>query len=298
MASGIFRFEGMAADLELLPLAARRALDVTGLKLSLAAWQGLPLDARARLVALGVPDRVDTQAVRALLRDASPEPSAIPVLDEDALVDCDPKGAELLDGRRRLDVTWARLSRLGRFALRHLARRGDVDRLLVAYDELVTEVPLSHLDASGQVHMVDVGTKSVTHRRAVARARVRMLPETARRIAEPNAPKGDVLATVRIAGIMAAKRTSELIPLCHPIPLSRVTVAIEVDVEAGLVTIDAAAETHDRTGVEMEAMVAASVASLALYDMLKGVERGITIEEVVLQEKQGGRSGHYRRSET
>ena len=122
-----------------------------------------------------------------------------------------------------------------------------------------------------------------------------MHPATARLVVDREAPKGDVLATVRVAGIMAAKRTSELVPLCHPIPLSRVTIAIDVDADLRIVTIDAATETHDRTGVEMEAMVAASIASLTLYDMLKGVERGISIEQVVLLEKQGGRSGHYLR---
>jgi len=295
--AGTFRFEAVADELPWLPLAARRALDVTGLKLSLAAWQALPLEARARLVLLGVPDAIACDAVRALIVDAAPAPTALEPLDELTLAGCDAPAAELLAGLRPLEATWPRLSLLARFALRHLARRGDRDRLLAAHDELVGESPLSHLDAHGAVHMVDVGGKARSHRRAVARARVRMRPETARLVLDQNAPKGDVLATVRIAGIMAAKRTSELIPLCHPIPLSRVTIAIDVDVAGGLVTIDASAETHDRTGVEMEAMVAASLAGLTLYDMLKGVERGITLEQVVLVEKQGGRSGHYVRSE-
>jgi cyclic pyranopterin phosphate synthase len=143
--------------------------------------------------------------------------------------------------------------------------------------------------------MVDVGEKSVTHRQARATATVRMLPETAERVAAASGPKGDVLSVARIAGIMAAKRTPDLIPLCHGIALTQVTVNFAVDVEAGRVTVEAAAEARDRTGVEMEAMVAAAVAALTIYDMLKAVERGIVIEEIVLLEKSGGRSGQYRR---
>lgn len=142
-----------------------------------------------------------------------------------------------------------------------------------------------------------VGEKAITHRRAVARARVCMRPETARLVSEAGAPKGDVLATARIAGIMAAKRTSDLIPLCHAIALDRVELTFDVRDDAGVIEVTATADAHDRTGVEMEAMTAASVAALTVYDMLKGVERGIRIDEVVLLEKRGGRSGHYRREE-
>ena len=122
-----------------------------------------------------------------------------------------------------------------------------------------------------------------------------MRPATAERVVAASGPKGDVLAAARIAGIMAAKRTPELIPLCHGIALAQVTVHFDVDVEAGRVTVEAGATAADRTGVEMEAMVAASIAALTIYDMLKAVERGIVIEEVVLLGKAGGRSGHYRR---
>jgi cyclic pyranopterin phosphate synthase len=122
-----------------------------------------------------------------------------------------------------------------------------------------------------------------------------MQPATAERIVEHAGPKGDVLAAARIAGIVAAKRTPELIPLCHGVALARVAIGFEVDVERGEVRIKAAADARDRTGVEMEAMVAVTVAALTIYDMLKAVERGISIEEVVLLEKVGGRSGHYRR---
>jgi cyclic pyranopterin phosphate synthase len=143
--------------------------------------------------------------------------------------------------------------------------------------------------------MVDVGAKAVTQRRAVAQAVVAMAPETAAAVAAGDAPKGDVLGTARIAGIQAAKRTGELIPLCHPLGLDAVAVDLVVDPEAGTVTIRAEAATTARTGVEMEAMTAASVAALTVYDMVKGLERGVTLREVALLEKTGGKSGPWRR---
>jgi cyclic pyranopterin monophosphate synthase len=137
--------------------------------------------------------------------------------------------------------------------------------------------------------MVDVGEKAVTDRRAIAEGVVRMAPETAAAVAAGNAPKGDVISTARIAGIQAAKRTAELIPLCHPLPLSFVDVAIEVDPTAGTVSIRSEARTSGQTGVEMEALTAASVAALTVYDMVKGIERGVEIADVRLVEKTGGR---------
>ena len=154
---------------------------------------------------------------------------------------------------------------------------------------------LTHLDADGRARMVDVGAKAVTDRRAVARALVRMTPATAAAVRDGNAPKGDVIAVARIAGIQAAKRTSELIPLCHGLPLSFVDGAAEVDAAAGLVTLTSEARTSAQTGVEMEALTAASVAALTVYDMVKGLEKGVEIAEVVLLEKSGGRSGSWRR---
>ena len=135
--------------------------------------------------------------------------------------------------------------------------------------------------------MVDVGTKAVTDRRAVARAVVRMSPETAAAVRAGDAPKGDVIGTARLAGIQAAKRTAELIPLCHPLALSFVDVSVELGHDA--VTLTAEARTSAQTGVEMEAMTAAAVAALTVYDMVKGLERGVEIAEVVLLEKSGGR---------
>ncbi len=158
----------------------------------------------------------------------------------------------------------------------------------------MSEGELTHLDESGEARMVDVGGKQPTERRAAARAVVRMSPETARVLAAGDAPKGDVLGTARIAGIQAAKRTAELIPLCHTIPLSFVGVEAEIDAGAGTVALTTEARTVAATGVEMEALTAASVAALTVYDMVKGIERGVEIAEVVLLEKTGGKEDWRR----
>jgi cyclic pyranopterin phosphate synthase len=152
---------------------------------------------------------------------------------------------------------------------------------------------LTHLDGEGSARMVDVSSKEITHRRAVARAFVRMSADTVAAVAAGDAPKGDVLGVARLAGIQAAKQTGSLIPLCHPLGLDHVDV--RASVVAGGVEIVAEAALEARTGVEMEAMVAASVAALTVYDMVKGIERGVTIEAVQLIEKSGGRSGAWRR---
>jgi cyclic pyranopterin monophosphate synthase len=154
---------------------------------------------------------------------------------------------------------------------------------------------LTHLDSSGRARMVDVGEKPATERRALAQAVVRVTPETAARVQAGDAPKGDVLGVARIAGIQAAKRTAELIPLCHPLALTFVGVEGSIDVSDGRIVLTAEARTTGPTGVEMEAMTAASVAALTVYDMVKGIERGAEIAEVVLLEKSGGRSGLWRR---
>lgn len=153
---------------------------------------------------------------------------------------------------------------------------------------------LTHLDERGRARMVDVGAKPATDRRAVARAVVRVSPRTAALVQQGDAPKGDVLQVARIAGIQAAKRTAELIPLCHPLALTFVSVQGRVDASAGAIELEAEARTTGPTGVEMEAMTAAAVAALTVYDMVKGVQRGARIEEVALLSKAGGRSGEYR----
>ena len=154
----------------------------------------------------------------------------------------------------------------------------------------------THFDEQGQAIMVNVGEKAETHRVAVAAGRIAMQAETLTMIQQGGAKKGDVLGVARLAGIMGSKRTSELIPLCHPIPLTKVSVEFEIDTAAQAIDCKATAETVGRTGVEMEALTAASVALLTIYDMCKGVDRGMTIESVRLLEKQGGKSGHWKRT--
>ncbi|HET9163432.1 MAG TPA: cyclic pyranopterin monophosphate synthase MoaC [Solirubrobacterales bacterium] len=149
---------------------------------------------------------------------------------------------------------------------------------------------LSHLDARGRARMVDVGDKPETRRVARARARLRMSPRAAAAVEAGDGPKGEVLGVARLAGIQAAKRTGELIPLAHPLPLDFVDVEANVDAAEGTVELTAAAKTTGRSGVEMEAMTACAVAALTVYDMVKGIERGVAIEQVVLVEKRGGRS--------
>jgi cyclic pyranopterin monophosphate synthase len=161
----------------------------------------------------------------------------------------------------------------------------------------VSEARLTHLDEEGAARMIDVGGKPVTRRVARAEARVRMGPELGRAVAAGDTPKGDVLGTARLAGIQAAKRTWELIPLAHPLPLDRVDVEATVDAVDGVVVLTAEASVTARTGVEMEAMTACAVAALTVYDMVKGIERGVTIEGIALVEKSGGRSGEWRRGD-
>lgn len=150
----------------------------------------------------------------------------------------------------------------------------------------------THLDESGAAHMVDVGAKAATGRRAVAGGRITMTPEALAAIRSGNAPKGDVLSTARIAGIMAAKRTAELIPLCHPLALT--SVAVDFDWEADGISVRATAATTGPTGVEIEALTAASVALLTLYDMAKALDRAMVLGDIRLLEKSGGRSGGWR----
>ncbi len=159
----------------------------------------------------------------------------------------------------------------------------------------MTEDRLSHVDERGEARMVDVAGKQVTHRRAVAGAVIRMKPTTLAMIVEGRAPKGDVFAVARVAGIMAAKRTSDLVPLCHPLSITRANVDLE-PVEGG-VRVIATVETDGKTGVEMEALTAASVAALTLYDMCKAVDRGMTVDGLGLLAKEGGKSGTWTREE-
>jgi cyclic pyranopterin phosphate synthase len=155
---------------------------------------------------------------------------------------------------------------------------------------------LTHLDESGRARMVDVSDKDVTRREATARAVVSMQPATARLIASGGVAKGDVLAVAQVAGVMAAKRTADLIPMCHPLPISGVSMAFELDEERGKLEIHATVKVTSRTGVEMEALTAAAVAALTVYDMCKAVDRAMSIGNVELLHKVGGKSGEFTRN--
>jgi len=421
--SAVYSFEGLLPDLESPPIAARRALDHAGLRLSVEGWRSLSTDERERVTLAGVPDRIDVESVPGLLRRASPGPQRVnPVVDPDPSSPPEALSRALEPGRTLDARRWSRLRAVDRYALAHTYRRavarsafsllGEALDAVVAAAATSDAAPITgrrthayspslppmsqpgfegpaagarpraasepaangasrppsayqpagyystitppeprealprdrsssrpppprsdapgghdggssstppvnpraesrgpatlppppitfsnHLTAAGEVHMVDVARKPQTERRAVAGGSVRMRPETVARLVGRDAPKGEVLATARIAAIMAAKRTHELIPLCHAVALTHLEVNIDVDPAGSTVHVTAVAEAHDRTGCEMEAMVAVTTACLTIYDMLKGIDRAIVITDVRLLEKSGGRSGHYQRAD-
>jgi cyclic pyranopterin phosphate synthase len=291
----LYSFDGVDGSLELLPLAARRALDAAGLKISLEAWRALPLAARGALATAGSAPAVDTARVTALLPEgqvtridavAEPAGSALPEQVLTAFGPARPISAAL----------WQALSPLDRYALYKVAARNNPDRIKAAYQEIVGHSALStHLSPAGGARMVDVSQKVSSQRRAVAETRVTMNAEVFARVKNASVPKGDVLGTARLAGIMAAKRTSELIPLCHPLSLTKVEVTLDLDEAANAIAVLVTVEAFDRTGVEMEALTAASVAALTVYDMLKGIDRAMEIGPTRLVAKSGGRTGDFSR---
>lgn len=293
-----YLFEDIGEDLFLMPLAARRAADFAGIKPSLAAWQSLSVEDRRAVAAAGGRPAIDARDVEALFARAVPEPAKIaPSAELGADGAPDTLLAALGAARPLPPATWSALSPLDRYALVKVASRGDVGRLSVAYDEIVgRSADVTHLDASGSARMVGISEKAPTARRAVATSRVTMNADAFARLSRADAPKGDVLGTARLAGIMGAKRTSELVPLCHPIALTRVDVRLTPEPALSAVAIVASVEAFDRTGVEMEALTAASIAALTVYDMLKAFDRGMTIGPTLLAEKSGGRSGDFVRS--
>lgn len=388
----IYGFEQIGADLPLLPLAARRALDRAGLKLSLEGWVSLGVKERRTLAMLGAEEVVDVMAVAAIALRAQPIPVRMDVKPEP---DTRTPPSELSAALAPLGVldsgVWSSLRGLDRYALvaayQKAIARNEPSLLETTFEAVMrslswsasamaqttrvlpemlaqpivsmpaapateqmlgTESTMSapssvlpapgsspsaagdapsserksssskmrktlvsavdptqatqelttlsnHLNAQGLVHMVDVGEKHTTERRAVASAVVKMRRETAERIVKSDAPKGEVLSAARIAGIMAAKRTSELIPLCHAVALTHVGIDIQVNELLGSALVKATVEARDRTGVEMEALTAVSVACLTIYDMLKGIDREIVIGDIKLLEKSGGRSGFFQR---
>jgi cyclic pyranopterin monophosphate synthase len=293
----LYAFDGVDERLDLVPLAARRALDRAGLKLSLEGWRSLALEARRTISDAGSRAMLDVAPVIVLANRAEPRPERIEPVDEPPSDEPPPVVvAALGSGRPLSPAVWASLSALDRFALAKVADRGRIERIASAYDEIVGQSELStHLSPHGGVRMVDVSEKAPSLRSATAESSVTMNPEAFARLSRANAPKGDVLGTARLAGIMAAKRTSEIVPLCHPVALTHLSVDLVLDESTRSVRITATAEAYDRTGVEMEALVAASAAALTVYDMLKAFDRAMDIGPTRLRAKSGGRSGDYQR---
>jgi len=387
LVAALFAFDDADPALERVPISARRALDLSGWRVSLDAWRAMPWESRRRVTLAGTAEIVDPFVVEEGVRRAGASVMRVrPAPDPDAVKPPQDLMSALEPGRSLHARSWAGLRGLQRYALLHAPRQApDKAYLHDVFDEIFPQRPTSplpppaartkimpntissppsthdaplrsrppttqapapatdrgarqssllppdydrttypgsipvpipgpprlpsdvpiprplsappstHLTAAGEVHMVDVGAKTATARRAVATASVRMRPETLARVARHDVEKGEVLATARIAGIQAAKRTPELIPLCHGISLTRVEVHLDLDAANHRIHATAVAEAFDRTGAEMEAMVAATVACLTIYDMLKGVDRDMTIESVRLLEKSGGRTGAWRR---
>ncbi len=292
----LYRFDEVSTALELVPLAARRALDQAGLKLSLPAWTTLELSDRRRLVEIGAATTVDVAAVRETVQGAQPEPKAIAPVDDPSAnsVPKDVTAALETYGGMPIGV-WGALSPLDRYTLAKVVSRGRERRISAAYAEIVGfSRNSSHIAPSGGVRMVDVGAKATTERVARASSRIQMNDEAFKRLSENSVPKGDVLGTARLAGIMAAKRTHELIPLCHQLKITNVVVELALDESANAVDVVATVKAHDRTGVEMESLTAASVAALTLYDMLKAFDKSMVIGPTRLLAKSGGRSGDFR----
>lgn len=291
----LYAFDGVDASFELLPLAARRALDHAGCKLSLEGFRSLPLTEREQLARLGSQDVVDVTLVTTIALSGRPAAERIqPSFDPSPIAPADELLAAFGPSRPIPPASWSALSPLDRYALMKVARGKNPERIEPAYAEIVGQSAFSsHVSPAGGVRMVGVGSKQPTLRRAEAQSRITMNPDAFERVSQAKAPKGDVLATARVAAIMAAKRTSELIPLCHPLSLTKVDVTLSLDDAARSVHVEVVVECFDRTGVEMEALTAASVASLTIYDMLKAFDRGMVIGPTRLVQKSGGRSGDY-----
>jgi cyclic pyranopterin phosphate synthase len=289
---GVYPFEDIDETLLLVPLAARRVLDTLGRKLSLKGWLSLSVEQRRRIVQAGLKAQVDDEAL-ALIEVASPPAERMPPEPEPDETAAPPSLAEALGPSRPLEVAqWRSLRALDRYTLCKSVAKAD--KLGRAYDAIVRP-SLAHLNSAGEAHMVDVGGKGETARRAVATACVRTTRAVVEAIAAGAVGKGDVVAVARVAGILAAKRTPELVPLCHPVRTTSATLDIELDAPRGEVRVRATMLAFDRTGVEMEAMVAASVAALTVYDMIKGADRWATVEALRLEAKSGGKSGDVTR---
>jgi cyclic pyranopterin phosphate synthase len=292
----VYAFEEIDESFKLLPLAARRALDGARAKISLSTWQQLPHGVKSEFVQLGSARVLNVGAVLHLLERSGAEPEPIEAAEPSEHQVPESVLSMLTRGQLLGVGTWSALTPLDRYALTKVASRGRSERFARAYAEIVGSSGLSsHLGKTGDVRMVDVSTKEPTLRRALAESAVSMNEEAFAALEGRHAEKGDVLATARIAGIMAAKKTADLIPLCHPLSLSHCEVQLELWPSERRVVVTARVEVIARTGVEMEAMLAATTAALTIYDMLKGVDRAMLVGPTRLLEKSGGKSGDFRR---
>ncbi len=291
----VFVFEGVDDTLTLIPLCARRALDAVGIKLSLSDWQSLPLAERQALASAGSAQTVDLAAVDRALSLVDPPPPSV-TKEGDPQGDTVPDDVVTALGQERVisEAAWSALKPLQRWALVKVVRRGNLRRIEQAYNEIVGHSADSvHLKPDGTLRMVGVAQKAISERTATAESRVDMSLDAFVRLQKGDSPKGDILTTARLAGIMAAKRTSDLIPLCHPLSITSIEVDCSLAPESNSVTIRAKVVAVDRTGVEMEALVAASIAALTIYDMLKAVDRSMSIGKTRLLSKSGGKSGDF-----
>jgi cyclic pyranopterin phosphate synthase len=293
----LFDFDAIGPELELLPLAARRTLDHAGIKLSRITWQALPFVTRQELTNLGSAERIDVNEVRRLLQPVAAVATSVDVVGDPSPGQVPELVSTALGPERPIPLaSWAALEPLARYALFKVASSGRPERIEGAYRELIGHSAVSsHLEPSGGVRMVNVGGKQPSLRTARAQSQVKLNQLACQRLAARDVPKGDVFGTARLAGIMAAKKTSDWIPLCHPLALTRISVDLELDTQASVVRIEALVEAFDKTGVEMEALVAASAAALTVYDMLKSFDRGMQIGPTELLSKSGGRTGDYER---
>lgn len=295
----LYEFDGIDASLPLIPLAARRALDALGRKLSLEGYQELPLARRVKLAEAGSGQDVDLKAAEGAIAPVLARSPEIPSVPEPDAESVPALCTEVFGTARPLpEKVWQSLSMLDRYALLKVCQKNRPERVAAAYAEIVGQSAVStHIRPQGGVHMVCVSEKAATTRRAVAECWITMSADAFARLASVTpgkaSPKGDVLGTARLAGIMATKRTSDLIPLCHPLALTHAEIDFEEEPETSRLRAICRVEVHAQTGVEMEAMVGANVAALTVYDMLKSIDRAMLIGPSRLLHKEGGRSGAF-----
>jgi cyclic pyranopterin phosphate synthase len=258
----LYAFDEVDQNFDLVPLSARRALDAIGMKLSLQAFQSLPLENRARLAEAGSGATVDLETARTSIVGAEPPPEPFEVALELPSNDAPSNviAAFAKHGPIPSNV-WTALSALDRYALKKVADKKRPERLRAAYEEIIGQSQWSsHIKPEGGVRMVSISEKSVTQRRAQAECWIKMSKAAFEKLHSSTAPKGDVLGTARLAGIMATKRTSDLIPLCHPLALEHADVRFEEHQNVTSIRVICSVEVRGRTGVEMEAMVGAQIA--------------------------------------